>query len=59
MNFKEEQIVYKNIDELIPYQNNPRINKEAVKYVSESIKNYGFRNPKCLALLLMIYPKQI
>lgn len=45
MNFKEEQIVYKNVDELIPYQNNPRINKEAVKYVSESIKNYGFRNP--------------
>lgn len=45
MNFKEEQIVYKNIDELIPYQNNPRINKEAVKYVSNSIKNYGFRNP--------------
>lgn len=45
MNFKEEKIVYKHINELIPYENNPRINKDAVNHVVSSIKNYGFRNP--------------
>lgn len=39
------KIVYKNIDELIPYENNPRINDEAVEYVANSIKEFGFRNP--------------
>ena len=39
------EIVYKNIDELIPYENNPRINDEAVEYVANSIKEFGFRNP--------------
>ena len=27
------EIIYKNIDELIPYENNPRLNDEAVEYV--------------------------
>ena len=39
------QIVYKKIDEIIPYENNPRINDEAVKYVKASIKEFGFKNP--------------
>lgn len=39
------QIVYKNIDELIPYENNPRNNEEAVKYVANSIKEFGFKVP--------------
>ena len=39
------EIIYKNIDELIPYENNPRINDEAVEYVKNSIKEFGFTNP--------------
>ena len=31
--------------DLIPYENNPRINDYAVKKVLESIKEYGFTNP--------------
>lgn len=38
-------IVNKNIDELIPYEKNPRKNDEAVKYVAESIKEFGFKVP--------------
>ena len=39
------QIVYKKIDELIPYINNPRVNDTAVDYVAASIKEFGFKNP--------------
>ena len=42
---KELQIIYKNISELNPYENNPRFNDEAVKYVANSIKEFGFKNP--------------
>lgn len=42
---KEMKIEYKNIDELIPYENNPRINENAVDYVANSIKEFGFKNP--------------
>ncbi len=38
-------IVNKKIDELIPYEKNPRKNDEAVKYVAESIKAFGFKVP--------------
>ena len=34
-----------NIDDIKPYKNNPRKNDEAAKSVSESIKNFGFKNP--------------
>lgn len=34
-----------NIDELVPYEKNPRKNDEAVKYVAESIKQFGFKVP--------------
>ena len=33
------------LSELKPYENNPRINDEAVKYVAESIKEFGFKVP--------------
>ena len=33
------------IDDLIPYENNPRVNDEAVKYVANSIKEFGFKVP--------------
>ena len=39
------QIVYKKANELIPYENNPRINDEAVEYVKNSIKEFGFKVP--------------
>ena len=39
------QIVYKKINDLIPYENNPRINDEAVEYVKNSIKEFGFKVP--------------
>lgn len=39
------KIVNKNIDELIPYENNPRKNDNAVDYVANSIKEFGFKVP--------------
>lgn len=38
-------IIEKKISDLKPYYNNPRDNEKAVKYVAESIKNYGFKVP--------------
>lgn len=38
-------IVEKNINELVMYENNPRKNDKAVKYVAESIKEFGFKVP--------------
>ena len=38
-------IEYINIDELIPYINNPRTNDNAVDKVAASIKEFGFKNP--------------
>lgn len=39
------EIVYKKLDELKPYENNPRYNDEAVEYVKKSIKEFGFKVP--------------
>ena len=39
------KIIYKEVDELIPYVNNPRNNKNAVDAVASSIKNFGFKVP--------------
>lgn len=39
------EIVKKKIEEIFPYENNPRKNDEAVKYVANSIKEFGFRVP--------------
>jgi len=39
------KIVYCNVDELIPYNNNPRINDNAIGPVAESIKEFGFKVP--------------
>lgn len=38
-------IIEMNIKDIHPYKNNPRINNEAVKYVAESIKEFGFKVP--------------
>lgn len=42
---KKINIVYKNVEELIPYVNNPRFNDNAVDAVASSIKNFGFKQP--------------
>lgn len=39
------EIVKKKVKDLIPYQNNPRKNDEAVDYVAASIKEFGFKVP--------------
>ena len=39
------QIIEKSIESIIPYDKNPRLNDEAVKYVAESIKQFGFKVP--------------
>ena len=39
------KIIEKSIDELIPYENNARINDKAVDAVANSIKEFGFKNP--------------
>ena len=45
MENKKMNIVYKNVKDLIPYENNPRNNDEAVDYVANSIKEFGFKVP--------------
>lgn len=42
---KEEKIVYKKVDDLIPYENNPRLNDNGVDALVESIKEFGFKVP--------------
>ena len=39
------EIKYKKIDEINPYENNPRCNDEAVEFVANSIKEFGFKVP--------------
>lgn len=39
------EIVNKKIKDLKPYENNPRFNDEAVQYVANSIKEFGFKVP--------------
>ena len=45
MKNKNLEILYKDIDSLIPYINNARNNEEAVDKVASSIKNFGMVNP--------------
>ena len=40
-----DKIEIRKIDEIIPYINNPRHNKEAVDLVAASIAEFGFKNP--------------
>ena len=39
------QIVYKDINDIQMYDNNPRKNSDAVQYVMNSINNFGFKVP--------------
>lgn len=42
---EDMKVLYADPLDIIPYENNPRINDYAVKKVLESIKEYGFTNP--------------
>lgn len=44
----KEKIVYKNIEEIIPYNKNPRNNEKAIDKVAKSIEHFGFKNPVIL-----------
>jgi len=39
------KIMMIDIDKIIPYENNPRINDQAVSFVAASIKEFGFKVP--------------
>lgn len=39
------KIVYKKIEDLTPYENNPRLNDNAVDAVAKSIEEFGFKVP--------------
>lgn len=42
---KELYINYKQINEIVPYEDNPRLNDDAVPAVAKSIKQFGFKDP--------------
>ena len=42
------QIDLININDIIPYENNPRNNDEAVEPLANSIKEFGFKVPKIM-----------
>ena len=42
---KTPEIIIKSLDELKPYENNPRRNDAAVDALAESIKRFGFNQP--------------
>lgn len=39
------EVKWVDVDSVVPYENNPRINEEAVDAVASSIKNYGWQQP--------------
>lgn len=39
------EIIYQNIENIKPYENNPRVNDDSVGKVAASIKEFGFKNP--------------
>lgn len=39
------EIIEKRLDEIRPYENNPRRNDAAVQYVAESIRQFGWKQP--------------
>ena len=42
---KNMEVIWVKIDDIIPYENNPRKNDDAVEFVANSIKEFGFRVP--------------
>ncbi len=46
---KPLKITYKPVDSLIPYENNPRLNDDAVPQVAKSIETFGFLVPMVIS----------
>ena len=42
---EKHNIIMMQLDDIIPYENNPRHNEEAAETVANSIKEFGFKNP--------------
>ena len=42
---RKQRIEYRPVDEIFPYEGNPRRNESAVRAVANSIKEFGFRSP--------------
>ena len=42
---RQVQVIQMKLTDLIPYENNPRINDDAIDVVANSIKEFGFKNP--------------
>ena len=42
------KVEQKTLDEIRPYEHNPRLNDEAVDVVAASIREFGFRQPMSL-----------
>lgn len=42
---KKISVEYRQVNDLIPYENNPRKNDDAVRYVANSIEEFGFKVP--------------
>jgi ParB/RepB/Spo0J family partition protein len=41
----ENKLIYLSLEEITPYENNPRNNENAVDSVAASIKEFGFKSP--------------
>ena len=41
------EIINMLLTDIVPYEKNPRRNDESVKYVAESIRQFGFKAPTC------------
>lgn len=41
----EKKLITLRLEDIIPYENNPRKNKKAIKTVKESIRQTGYNNP--------------
>ncbi|KXS45399.1 MAG: DNA methylase N-4/N-6 domain-containing protein [Candidatus Frackibacter sp. T328-2] len=39
------EVINKKVDELVPYEKNPRVNHQAVNEVAKSIREFGFKVP--------------
>lgn len=42
---KKRDLIYKNVEDIIPYKGNPRNNKQAVDKVAKAIEEFGFNVP--------------
>lgn len=42
---KKLDIIYKKLEEIMPYEKNPRNNEKAIEPVANSIKQFGFKQP--------------